>query len=161
MEENYPASWLLLELEEAYEEQQEAANPKQKDWGIKLTANNVTATSLTLSCKQSGGQPTGDLQTGSLYWLETRTDSGWEKLPVLVDNLAWTQEALMISRDDTSIWEVDWSRIYGELSPGRYRIGKEIMDFRGTGDYDIQNYYCEFNVTDWKEVLKIHQSGEE
>ena len=42
--------------------------------------------------------------------------------------------------------EVDWSGLYGELSPGRYRIGKEVMDFRGARDYDILNYYAEFSV---------------
>ena len=42
--------------------------------------------------------------------------------------------------------EVDWSWLYGQLPPGRYRIGKEVMDFRKTGDYDTQDYYAEFEV---------------
>lgn len=31
-----------------------------------------------------------------------------------------------------------------ELPPGTYRIVKEIMNFRGTGDYDENEYYAEF-----------------
>lgn len=29
---------------------------------------------------------------------------------------------------------------------GKYRIGKEIMDFRSTGDYDTNTYYANFEV---------------
>ena len=36
--------------------------------------------------------------------------------------------------------------LYGELSPGSYRLGKSVMDFRGTGDYDQRDYYAAFVI---------------
>lgn len=36
--------------------------------------------------------------------------------------------------------------VTGELSAGRYRIGKEFMDFRKTGDYDKEICYAEFEI---------------
>ena len=39
-------------------------------WGVTLTADNITPTSVTIKCTQSGSEPTGELQTGSWYILE-------------------------------------------------------------------------------------------
>lgn len=119
------------------------------DWGIKLTAENVTATGLTIICKQSGGSPSGELMTGSYYSLETKKDGEWEKVPVIIDNASWTDEAWLIPMNDTVTWDVDWSWLYGELSVGEYRIGKEIMDFRKTADYDKAMFYAEFYIVEY------------
>ena len=43
-------------------------------------------------------------------------------------------------------WQTDWSWLHGELPAGEYRIGKEVMNFRGTGDFDEMPYYAEFVV---------------
>lgn len=126
---------------------------KEEDtWGIQLTATKITPTGLTLVCNQSGGNPEGDLQTGSLYWLESQIDNDKDKkwIPVetleLEHDIAWTAEAWIIPMNDFVEWEVNWKWLYGELPAGKYRIGKEIMDFKGTGDYDLTNYYAYFEI---------------
>lgn len=118
-------------------------------WGIQLTATDVTSSGLTLVCKQSGGQPTGDLQTGSYYFLEKHIDNRWLPVEMLPSEhkVAWTEEAWIIPMDDTTQWDVDWEWLYGELPVGHYRISKEITDFRDTGDYDESSYYANFEVT--------------
>ena len=40
----------------------------------------------------------------------------------------------------------DWEWLYGELESGEYVIYKEVMDFRGTGDYDTKEYSVKFRV---------------
>lgn len=52
----------------------------------------------------------------------------------------------MIKKDDVIEWNVDWEWLYGEFPTGKYRLGKEIMDFRGTGNYDTAIYYTEFEI---------------
>jgi hypothetical protein len=42
---------------------------------------------------------------------------------------------------------VDWGWLYGALPSGQYRIGKEIMNFRGAGDFDKSMAYAEFTVS--------------
>jgi hypothetical protein len=117
-------------------------------WGIQLTAAKATSTGLTLVCNQSGGKPTGDLQTGSPYWLEVSKDNKWVPVELLPSEhkCAWTDEAWIISKNDSTEWEVNWTGLYGELPVGNYRIGKEITDFRGSGDYDKNTYYANFEV---------------
>jgi len=121
----------------------------EETWGVTLTTENVTPRSATLKCTQSEGEPTGELQTGSWYILETWTqETGWTEARRLKSNdtVAWTEEAWTVPMEDTCEWEINWEWLYGELPEGKYRIGKEMMDFRGTGDYDTAIYYAEFVI---------------
>ncbi len=88
------------------------------------------------------------MHTGSWFILENWTQqNGWKEMPYVVEgDVAWTEEAWMISKDDTHEWEIKWEYLYGTLPRGKYRIGKEIMDFRATGDYDKAVYYAEFEI---------------
>ena len=117
-------------------------------WGLSLSAEDVSPTGLTLVFSQSGGSPTGELQTGSFFSLETKTDDVWEPVPLLVDEetLAWDMVAYGIASNDTTTLETSWSYLYGSLSPGVYRISKEVMDYRGPGDYDTQDYSTVFAI---------------
>lgn len=126
----------------------------KKDWGIILAAENVTPTGLTLKYTQSGGTATGDLQTGSWYRIERLTqDKKWEEIEYLPHeyDICWTLEAINIPQNDSTEWNINWEGLYGELFPGTYRIAKEVMDFRKTGDYEKQIYYAEFEIDyPWK-----------
>ena len=122
----------------------------QEDWGITLEAEDITPGGLTIRCTQSGGNPTGELNTGSWYIVENWTqENGWKEVDyVIKDNIGWTMEAWLIPENSTSKWEVDWEWLYGKLPVGKYRIGKEIMDFREPGDYDKAIYYAEFEISE-------------
>lgn len=123
-------------------------NLDNPNWGITLTAENVTPTELTISCSQAGGEPTGELQTGSYFVLEKSVNDTWEKveyLPLEYD-VSWTAEAWLIPPEETMNWYVKWEWLYGALPAGQYRIGKEIMDFRGPGNYDTAMHYAEFTI---------------
>lgn len=127
-----------------------AIEAHQDPWGVKLTAKNITPSGLTIVCTQQDGEPTGELNTGSYYGLEILRDGEWvavELLP-MEHELAWTMEAWAIPSNTETEWEVNWTRLYGELSAGTYRISKSIMDFRGTGDYDTKTYYAGFDLMD-------------
>lgn len=108
---------------------------KRDTWGVELNAAKITPTGLTLVCNQSGGNPIGDLQTGSMYWLEVQIGNQWVPVEMLpsANDIGWTAEAYIIPMNDKTEWNVNWEWLYGELPVGRYRIGKEVIDFRGAG----------------------------
>lgn len=114
-------------------------------WGIELYVEDVTSTSLTLFCSQNGGEITGELQTGEKYWIEQKVDDKWQELKPL-DNPVWPSDALIIQQNQLTSWDIDWQSLYGELSTGKYRIGKEIDDLREAADYDEKSYYGEFVI---------------
>ena len=120
---------------------------EEVDWGISLSTQEETSTGIVILCTLEGGNSTGELQTGGWYILETLQDGVWKEAPCFAE-VAWTQEAWVISPDSTAEWEVDWEWLYGELPTGIYRIGKRFMDFRDTGNYDSKMFYAEFAIVD-------------
>ena len=124
---------------------QQTADAAQNKWGVTLTAENVTSAGLTIVCRQSGGENVAQLQTGSFYALQKREEAGWTDVSAEVD-IMWTMEAWIIPLGGSASWDVNWEWLYGELPAGEYRIGKEIVNFRGPGDYDEEVVYAEFTI---------------
>lgn len=121
----------------------EKTENEQDEWGITLSVGNITRESATLFFNQSGGNPTGELTTGSYY----RIEKDGKELPYIVEgDIAWTAEAYVIIPEKTSKYEVNWKWLYGELEPGTYRIYKGVMNFRGPGDYDSKEYFAELII---------------
>lgn len=113
--------------------------------GIMLSATDVTSDGMTLVCTQSGGSPTGELSTGPWYELEILKDGQWIAAPIYAE-VCWEDIAWVIPQEDTTQWEINWTWIYGTLPAGEYRISKEIMDFRQTGDFDTCKSYACFTI---------------
>lgn len=114
-------------------------------WGITLSAENITPTGLTLTCKQSGGTATGTLQTGDSFNLQCFRNNRWENLETKT-NPIFHSIARLIPQDSETKWDVRWEWLYGTLPPGQYRIAKTIQDFRDTGDFDSAWFYAEFEI---------------
>lgn len=115
------------------------------DWGLTLSVKNVTPSGMTLICTQSGGELTGELETGSRYTLQVWENGNWVEVPIFAE-VNWTMEAYLIQKDKNAEFELNWEWLYGKLPAGTYRICKEFMDFRGTGDYDTAPFYAEFEI---------------
>ena len=118
-------------------------------WGVDLEAKDITKTGMTIHCTQSGGEFEGELQTGSWFIVENWTkEHGWREVEYIPRDteIAWTAEGWIIPLEDTTEWDVDWSWLYGELPSGKYRIGKEIMNFIEPGQFETSIYFAEFEV---------------
>ncbi len=121
------------------------------DWGLTLSVKNVTSTGLTLVVTQSGGNPTGELQTGEPYRLIALVDGTWKTveelpLPECVDARGWNGIAYLLPKGETREFDINWKWMFGELPSGTYRLIKEFMDFRTTANYDTFEYWIEFEI---------------
>ena len=118
-----------------------------KDFGIRLEANDVTPEGATVVFKQRGGNATGELHTGEAFWLERLEDNRWISCRTnpLID-YAFHMVAYNINKEGETELKTDWKWLYGSLSTGKYRIAKEVMDFRKTADFDEQIYYAYFEI---------------
>lgn len=114
------------------------------EWGLTFTVRDATPTGATLVWEQSGGSPTGELETGSDFFLERLEDGEWEAVPYIDPNVAWTAEGYLVPMGETVEKAVNWEWIYGELSAGEYRVCKDFMDFRETADYDTKTLRAPF-----------------
>ena len=113
------------------------------DWGITLSVSSITPTGATVVFSQSGGNPTGELMTGSYYRLENEKG---ELSYIVEGDVVWTSEAYMIQKDGETQMQANWEWLYGNLEPGTYRLVKQVMDFRGPGDFDEKEYSAEFTI---------------
>ena len=127
---------------------EQAGDAAQNRWGITLSADNVTPKGLSIVCFHSGGENVAQLQTGSYYVLQKLENENWVDVEYLPQEhpVGWTEEAWIIEKESTTFWEVDWEWLYGKLPAGEYRIGKEITNFRATGDYDEETLYADFII---------------
>lgn len=119
----------------------------QDEWGLTLALEFIEE-GAKLIFTRSDVAPQLALQTGSYYVIETLADGQWAAVTYREDfgeDLAWTMEAYLLPVGET-VFEVDWSFLYGELPVGMYRIGKEVMNFHAPGDFDEKMYYAEFAV---------------
>ena len=101
---------------------------------------------MTIRFEQFDGNPTGELQTGAWYKLETTVNDEWQDVKTNVDNAVWNSIAYGIKKNDITEFEVNWEFLYGEIAPGYYRLSKKIMDFRAAGDYDEEIYQVYFSI---------------
>lgn len=116
--------------------------------GIRVYMEEVSPGGGTLVIQKTEGSPTGEVEFGSYYFLEQLADGVWERMPYIIDEeVGWTSEAYMLTDNETR-WETEWGWIYGSLSPGEYRIGKQFMDFRGSGDFDEYLLYAGFTISE-------------
>lgn len=116
--------------------------------GVTFAAKDITPTGMTLIVKQSGGEPTGELKTGSFYVIDKFDGSDWVGVPYVSDESsnAWDSDVYWLEMDGEIEIVMDWSEIYGELPAGKYRLSKDIVDFRGLGDFDPSMHHFEFEI---------------
>jgi len=113
-------------------------------WGISLQCKRITPSGMTLLIEQSGGTQSGKLETGYAYIIEIFVEGSWKS--VKSEPVVWALPALDVNMNDVKEMKLNWENIYGKLSPGFYRIKKEIIDFRYAGDYDKKTYEAYFFI---------------
>ena len=116
------------------------------DWGLAFSASNVSPSGLELICVQSGGDYSGQLMTGDHYYIERKTDSGWEVVSFAEENYVWISADMKISENEACTWRLDWSNIYGALPPGSYRLRKPVWELNGNRIGRRFEYCIEFDL---------------
>ncbi len=114
--------------------------------GLYFTLKKISPAGATLVFHQYDEEaPTGELNYGDAFVLEVLKNNRWEEIPVVVDgNYGFHDVAYNIPNKDTVTQELDWTWLYGTLVPGNYRIKKEIMDYRKSGDFNNYTLYAQF-----------------
>lgn len=84
---------------------------------------------------------------GEFFILEKKLDNKWYEVPVTIEgNYGFNDIGYQLNPGDEQQWEVNWQWLYGSLAKGEYRIIKDILNFRKTGDYDTYYLAAEFQL---------------
>ncbi|WP_432650922.1 immunoglobulin-like domain-containing protein [Huintestinicola sp.] len=116
------------------------------EWGITLTAKDVTPTGMTLELLWDGTETTGSLEFGAAYTLEQYRNGKWETLPYLRDDIAFIAISYELTENESFALTQNWEELYGVLEVGKYRLCTSVRDFRKPADYDEKLYYAYFTI---------------
>ena len=137
---------------------------RMKDWGIQYRVDDDLVTRYggeVWFCQSEGFDMT--VHTDNEYWLERKTDTGWEKLEMIAQP-QWEAASYTLGHGMYTMVFVDWSTLYGPLPGGTYRMGKnfEMMESSsrsciGYAEFDI--YYNESNSADQTAAVERCYAG--
>ena len=114
--------------------------------GVTMTVEEETVSSTGLTVKFEN-ESNGQCIYGEHFGLEKFSDGKWHQVPVAIDgDYGFEAIGYELSPGDSGAWAVDWQWLYGSLDAGEYRIVKEVLDFRDTGDFDTYYLAAEFTV---------------
>ncbi|MCK6206163.1 hypothetical protein KZX50_11975 [Bacillus infantis] len=113
--------------------------------GVTMTAKEgtVSRTGMTVIL-QNNSDKQGVY--GEAYLLEKNIGGDWYQVPFAeAGDRAFPSIGYDLGPSDVKEWDVSWEQFYGDLDTGEYRIVKEVLDFRESGDYDVYNLTAEFD----------------
>ena len=106
---------------------------------VSMIIKDGTLTSATIVIKNTSNK---ELTSGEWFRIDRLEDSGeWKKVKSISDNYAFNAIGWIIKPRGEFEDKVDWSKLYGELRKGHYRIVKEVY---GNGNKKV--IYAEFNI---------------
>lgn len=83
---------------------------------------------------------------GDTYEIQRYFEGQWSSVPYIIESWAFHDIAYTLKKNVPQEITVDWQVFHGSLEPGKYRIIKDINDFRGTGDYTKYYLGAEFEI---------------
>ena len=80
-------------------------------------------------------------------WFEIQYKYGeeWHRVPY-ISEFGYHDIAYALPAGKSEAIHINWSKIYGELPVGTYRIVKDVIDYRSPGDYDKHYLAAEFEI---------------
>ncbi len=116
-------------------------------WGITCFVKDLTNHSMTFQMEQFGGSFKGQLQTGEWFQIYRLNEDSWGPVETnpLID-YAFPMVAYPIAKNDITDFSIEWKWLYGELSPGEYRLDKKVMDFVQSGEFEEEIYSVYFTI---------------
>lgn len=115
-----------------------------EDWGVEFMLDRGTLTragvSVWFALKRGSDLV---VHTDAEFWLEKKTEDGWESVPALKSAVDWGNATYMLSDAIYATLPVDWTQLYGHLNSGTYRIGK---NFTNRDNLETCPVYAEFEI---------------
>lgn len=100
-----------------------------RQWGVdfQVRPDRLDASGADIWFVQENGC-TDTVTTDAGYWLERKTDTGWETVPTIQEAVSREDASYVLGHaQNTSIY-IRWSDLYGPLPGGTYRMGKTFTN---------------------------------
>lgn len=92
---------------------------------LSLKKDTLTKTSATIIISDISEQ---ENTYGEWFRIDKKTNEFWEELKPIDDNYAFKDVAYKIGENNKLEMNIDWSKLYGELESGEYRLIKDLYN---------------------------------
>ena len=113
---------------------QETVNQTIEKVEMKIKEGTLTKTSALVEIIDKNEEPYGYEQW---FRIERDENGEWKELPIINQNHSFTALGCIPKVDETIEMKADWEDLYGELTSGKYRLVKKVLN-----DY----IYVEFTI---------------
>ncbi len=113
---------------------QETVNQTIEKVEMKIKEGTLTKTSAIVEIIDKNEEPYGYEQW---FRIERDENGEWKELPIINQNHSFTALGYIPKVDETIEMKADWEDLYGELTSGKYRLVKKVLN-----DY----IYVEFTI---------------
>lgn len=86
-----------------------------------------------------------EIRYGEYFDIQVLHEEQWYSLQV-PEGIAYKTLAYGVEPGESREWEVNWEYVYGKLPAGKYRMVKDVMDYREPGDFDKYYLAAEFEI---------------
>lgn len=115
-----------------------------KDLSMEVKEESISPQGLTLIFKS---ESKNEAIYGDYFLLEEKVNGQWYEVPVsFKGDYGFNDIGYSLNKGEKKEHEEDWEWLYGSLDKGHYRIIKDVLDFRKTGDFDVYYLGAEFEI---------------
>lgn len=114
-------------------------NNKDVSEKVSMSIKEGTLTSATIVIKNESNK---ELTSGEWFRIDKLEDNGkWKEVKSINDNYGFIAIGWIINENGEFEDKIEWSKLYGKLKKGNYRIVKEVY-----GDGNKLELYAEFTI---------------
>ena len=130
----------------------------ETDWEPTQYADVNQLEDVTMTAKEGAVSPTEvtlvlgnnsdtDLEYGEYFILEKKINEAWYEVPVTIEgDYGFNDIAYALPSNEKVEVDIDLEWLYGIIDKGKYRIVKDVIEFRDTGDFDKHYLAAEFSM---------------
>ena len=120
----------------------EVSNIVTSNENVSLTIKEgaLTSTKATLILENNS---TEDLGYSDSYEIEIKKDNAWYKINVVI---GFNEPFYIVESNQSQELEINWENGYGSLTPGEYRIIKDVMLMDNDDTYEDFYIAAEFTI---------------
>lgn len=120
----------------------EVSNIVTSNGNVSLTIKEgtLTSTKATLILENNS---TEDLGYSDSYEIEIKKDNDWYKINV---DIGFNEPLYIVESNQSQELDINWGNGYGSLTPGEYRIIKDVMLMNNDDTYEDFYIAAEFTI---------------
>lgn len=92
---------------------------------VSISIEDVSSTGGIVIIKDTNEEP---YTYGEWYKIEKNSNGKWIEVDTVISDYGFNEIAYLTNEDGEVRFAIDWQWLYGELSPGNYRLLKEVAN---------------------------------